>query len=162
MPPSLINSVMGSSLGGLAGSFMGGLDLGLIMGGGKESEDCLFLDVIVPGKAIRGEAKLPVVNWIYGGAYVLGSKGGMYDGTPLVKASKNNIIFVGGNYRLGSLGFLAGTTVESNPNVTTNAGFYDQRAVLKWIQNNIHLFGGIPAETTIMGESAGGGSIVHQ
>lgn len=34
------------------------------------SEDCLFLDVLVPGKAVRGEAKdLPVLFWIFGGGY---------------------------------------------------------------------------------------------
>lgn len=44
-------------------------DLGKLMGGSASSEDCLFLDVVVPGKALRGEVKLPVVNWIYGGTF---------------------------------------------------------------------------------------------
>jgi carboxylesterase type B len=127
----------GQDVGGLAAEYLGRLDLGLAMGGSPESEDCLFLDVVVPGKAIRGEAKLPVLNWIYGGAYVLGSKDVLYDGTPFVKASKGNFIYVAGNYRLGSLGFLGGTTMEKDTSVVTNAGFYDQRAVLEWIQKYI-------------------------
>jgi carboxylesterase type B len=116
---------------------MSGMDAGKAMGGSQEQEDCLFLDVVVPGKAFRGEAKLPVLNWIYGGAYILGSKDGMYDGAPLVKTSKNNIIYVAGNYRLGSLGFLAGSSLEKEDSVDINAGLYDQRAVMEWIQKHI-------------------------
>jgi hypothetical protein len=44
-------------------------DLGKLMGGASSSEDCLFLDLFVPGKALKGEKKLPVVNWIYGGEF---------------------------------------------------------------------------------------------
>jgi carboxylesterase type B len=113
------------------------VDLGQAQGGDREQEDCLFLDVVVPGKALRGTEKLPVLNWIYGGAFILGSKDGMYDGTPLVKASKDNFIYVAGNYRLGALGFLAGTSMEKEESATTNVGFYDQRAVLEWIQKYI-------------------------
>lgn len=75
-------------------------DLGKLMGGAASSEDCLFLDLYVPGKALKGGKKLPVVNWIYGGAFILGSKDGMYDGTPLVKQSDGNVIYVAGNYRV--------------------------------------------------------------
>lgn len=50
---------------------MGSLDLGKLMGGGPTSEDCLFLDVYVPGKALKGDVKLPIINYIYGGAYVV-------------------------------------------------------------------------------------------
>jgi carboxylesterase type B len=61
------------------GSF--GIDIGTLASGAKETaEDCLFLDVLVPSKALKGQVKLPIVNWIYGGAYLLGSKEGMYDG----------------------------------------------------------------------------------
>lgn len=36
----------------------------------KDSEDCLFLDVTVPGAALKNpDTQLPIVDWIYGGAY---------------------------------------------------------------------------------------------
>ncbi|KAK7225043.1 hypothetical protein V2G26_013046 [Clonostachys chloroleuca] len=45
---------------------------------------------------------------------------------------------------------------------TANLGFYDQRFALDWVQNNIHLFGGDRKRVTVMGESAGGASVLHQ
>lgn len=130
-------------------------------------EDCLFLDVYVPGKAMRNEtdSKLPVVAWIFGGGYVLGSKDAMqpelpfYDGSGLISQSDGNLIFVAMNYRLGAYGFLAGTTMERE--AMPNAGLWDQRAALQWIQDYISLVGGDPALVTAMGESAGAGSLMH-
>ncbi|KAE9964974.1 hypothetical protein BLS_007936 [Venturia inaequalis] len=148
---------------GLADKFVSQIakqDLGKLMGGATSSEDCLFLDVYVPGKALKGGKKLPVVNWIYGGAFIVGSKDGMYDGTPLVKQADGNVIYVAGNYRLGGFGFLGGATVERD--ATPNAGFWDQRAVLEWIQENIHLVNGDKDDVSVWGESAGAGSIMHQ
>jgi carboxylesterase type B len=72
------------------------------LGGFPFSEDCLYLDVIVPGKALRKEAKLPIINYIYGGAYVTGLKDVLFDGSPLVKQSEGNVIYVIGNYRVSS------------------------------------------------------------
>ena len=67
------------------------------------SEDCLFLDVWLPGKAARAEVKnLPVLFWIFGGGYALGSKSFfLYDGSPLLKSAGNNMIYVAPNYRVG-------------------------------------------------------------
>lgn len=74
------------------------------------------------------------------------------------KSSEEDMIFVSLNYRLGALGFLAGSEVAENGDL--NAGLLDQRLALEWVQNNIHLFGGDKDRVTAMGESAGGGSIL--
>lgn len=135
------------------------------MAGG--SEDCLFLDIFVPGAAVRSPSttKLPVIHWFYGGGYVFGSKDQLepalpfYDGTGMISQSGNNVIFVASNYRLGAFGFLAGTTMEQQG--LPNAGLWDQRAALQWTRDHIALVGGDPAQVTAMGESAGAGSIMH-
>lgn len=46
--------------------------------------------------------------------------------------------------------------------VASNGGLYDQRLALEWVRFNIRRFGGNPQAVTIMGESAGAGSIVAQ
>lgn len=68
--------------------------------------------------------------------------------------------YVSFNYRLGAFGWLSGPTFQENG--TANAGLHDQRFALEWIQQHIHLFGGDPERVTIFGESAGGGSVMHQ
>lgn len=134
----------------------------------RTSEDCLFLDVVTPEKVFKGKVskKAPVLVWIYGGGYTAGEKGGFgqYNPSGLIKASQasgsDGVVFVAINYRLGAFGWLAGPTLQSDG--TANAGLYDQRLALQWIQKYIHLFGGDADRVTVMGESAGGGSIMHQ
>lgn len=83
----------------------------------------------------------------------------------LLAASGNSsfgeVIYVSLNYRLGALGWTGGPGYQSEGG-TSNLGLYDQRLALEWIQKNIHLFGGDKNRVTIFGESAGGGSIMHQ
>ena len=104
----------------------------------------------------------PVLVWIYGGGYTEGSKN--YNPAGLISQSQENngegFIFVAMNYRLGMFGWLSGPTFQENG--TANAGLYDQRLALEWVQKHIYLFGGDPNRVTVAGESAGGGSIMHQ
>jgi carboxylesterase type B len=100
--PACPQTVPLSLLGGqLPPGLPPGIDLGLLTSGANQTgEDCLFLDVYVPGKAWSSDVKLPIINWIYGGAYLLGSKEGQYDGTPIIKASGGNVIYIAANYRV--------------------------------------------------------------
>ncbi|KAL7758660.1 hypothetical protein ACKLNR_011087 [Fusarium oxysporum f. sp. zingiberi] len=131
----------------------------------RETEDCLFLDVVTPVETFDSPVKklAPVIFWLSGGGYTTGEKG-WFDPAGLIKASyassPEGLVFVSANYRLGALGWLAGTKLDSETMVA-NAALYDQRLALEWIQENIHQFGGDPTRVTIMGESAGGASIYH-
>ncbi|KAM5380117.1 hypothetical protein ACJZ2D_003764 [Fusarium nematophilum] len=131
------------------------------------TEDCLFLDVSVPRKIFEGArsgiAKAPVLVWIYGGGYASGAKAVINGGLPggLLERGGNDFIYVALNYRLGAFGFLGGPLFEASGGVP-NAGLLDQRFALEWMQRNIHMFGGDPGRVTVMGESAGGGSILYQ
>ncbi|KAJ0423580.1 Alpha/Beta hydrolase protein [Aspergillus carlsbadensis] len=128
-------------------------------------EDCLFLDIYVPGKALRRRrSKVPVVVWVHGGAYVSGSKdqavkSGYYNGTTLIKRADDDLIVVTINYRLGAFGFLAGEPLHTHG--TFNAGLHDQRAALSWVQKYIHLLGGDHDNVSAWGQSAGAGSLIY-
>ncbi len=115
-----------------------------------ESEDCLTLNIWTPN---TDNSKRPVMFWIHGGAFIMG--GGIdpiYDGSAL--AQRGDVVVVTINYRLGAHGNLY------IPGVTANVGQLDQILALKWVQNNIKLFGGDPNNVTIFGESAGGYAVV--
>lgn len=117
------------------------------------SEDCLYLNVWTP--ATSAKAKLPVMVWIYGGAYTEGAGSSPYNQGDTFAAK--GVVFVSFNYRLGSLGFLAhpGLTAESPHHSSGNYALTDVLAVLQWVQKNIAAFGGNPRNVTIFGESAG-------
>jgi para-nitrobenzyl esterase len=118
------------------------------------SEDCLYLNVWSPpaGK------KLPVVVWIYGGGFTVGSASmANYSGEGL---AEKGVVRVNLAYRVGPLGFFA------HPELTTeggghsgNYGLMDQVAGLEWVKRNIAAFGGDPDNVTIMGQSAGSMSV---
>ena len=122
------------------------------------SEDCLFVNVWRPSAAASG-AKLPVMVWIHGGAFVFGS--GSQPDFSGVQFAKQGVILVTFNYRLGRLGFFAfrALSMEHPEEPKGNYAYMDQIAALKWVQQNIAAFGGDPNNVTIFGESAGGVSV---
>jgi para-nitrobenzyl esterase len=109
-------------------------------------EDCLNLNIWSPD---LWAASLPVMVWIPGGMFEVGS-GASYNGSHF---ARDGIVCVTINYRVGADGFLY--FGDGNANL----GLLDQVAALKWVQENIAVFGGDPGNVTIFGESAGAMSV---
>jgi para-nitrobenzyl esterase len=119
------------------------------------SEDCLTLNVWTPRV---DTAKRPVMLWIHGGAFVVGSsRNTWYDGSHL--AARGDVVVVSINYRLGAWGFLALSSFGDAYAKSANAGLLDQVAALEWVRQNIARFGGDPDNVTLFGESAGAASV---
>ena len=117
------------------------------------SEDCLYLNVWT--SANRAGARLPVMVWIYGGAYREGAGSSPHnDGEEL---ARKGVVLVNFNYRLGPFGFFSHPelTKESGRNASGNQALMDSIVVLKWVRTNIAAFGGDPGNVTIFGQSAG-------
>ncbi|MEO6090608.1 MAG: carboxylesterase family protein [Umezawaea sp.] len=125
----------------------------LDLGGGERPTstggDWLTLNVWTP--APDRAARLPVMVWIHGGAYKLGSGADNLANARI--AREGNLVLVSINYRLGIEGFAA---IEGAP---PNRGLLDQIAALQWVHDNIATFGGNPDRVTVFGESAGGSSV---
>jgi para-nitrobenzyl esterase len=119
------------------------------------SEDCLTVNVIAPTS--HGD-NLPVMFWIHGGAYSVGSARQIQgQGEAL---ATGGVIFVNLNYRLGALGYLDFTSFSTPDRIfESNLGLRDQVAALEWVRDNIRAFGGNPDNVTIMGESAGANAV---
>lgn len=116
-----------------------------------QDESCLTLTVVTPSTTAPLK---PVMVWIHGGAYLIGSGSSpWYGGDALVR--EGDVVFVSINYRLGVFGYLQAEGIAAG-----NLGVLDQVAALQWVQRNIARFGGDPAQVTVFGESAGGHSIL--
>ncbi|PBK93165.1 alpha/beta-hydrolase [Armillaria gallica] len=136
-----------------------------------DSEDCLFLNVYIPGQ-LDSRKNLPVVVWIHGGGYDVGGANGftpgpdLFNGNDLVRESGDKVIVVVIQYRLGLFGFLAGASVKAHG--ALNAGLLDQQFAFQWVQKHIAKFGGDSSRVTIWGQSAGAnpnlcaGSVIQQ
>ena len=123
------------------------------------SEDCLYLNIWL--NADDKTEKKPVMVWIHGGAYVVGSGSQIsYSGANLVQ-KQSDIIMVNINYRLNMYGFMDFSSVPGGENFGTAPcnGLLDQAMALRWVHENIAAFGGDPDNVTIFGQSAGGGSV---
>ncbi|MFD6156081.1 carboxylesterase/lipase family protein [Nocardia sp. NPDC060256] len=113
-----------------------------------EGPEFLNLNVWTPDPSTSG---LPVMVWIHGGAYRLGSSAvSVYNGHAF---ARDGVVLVSLNYRLGAIGFAA---LDGTP---ANRGLLDQIAALQWVRDNISSFGGDPGQVTLFGESAGGMSV---
>lgn len=117
----------------------------------RQSEDCLYLNVYTPYQSGTGHRSYPVMIYIHGGSYRVGS-GMVYPGYLL---AQSGVVVITFNYRLGLLGFLCGY----HPSISGNYGLFDQIEALKWVRNNIAAFRGNPREVTIFGNSAGASSV---
>ncbi|NXY48042.1 CEL lipase, partial [Ceuthmochares aereus] len=129
----------------------------------RGSEDCLYLNIWIPQERKQISTNLPVMVWIYGGAFLVGGGQGanfldnyLYDGEEI--AVRGNVIVVTINYRLGPLGFLS----TGDASLPGNYGLKDQHMAIAWVKRNIKVFGGDPDNITIFGESAGAVSVSLQ
>ncbi|WP_306577964.1 carboxylesterase/lipase family protein [Corynebacterium cystitidis] len=118
------------------------------------SEDCLHLDIVRP----NNEEELPVVVYFHGGSFLMGSSHEeVLQGHNLAKGAR--IVYVSVNFRLGVLGYLDLRSIGQD--CVPNPALRDQILALQWVRDNIANFGGDPTNVTIMGESAGGASVIH-
>ncbi|XP_072039266.1 cholinesterase-like [Amphiura filiformis] len=151
------------------------------------SEDCLYMNIYVPREISRIVVVIVVVSgiiissrpttplplqpplspqppisnaavmvWIHGGSFETGSgSNSEYNGEPL--SAVGEVIHININYRLNTFGYL---TTGDNV-LPGNYGMMDQIEALKWIQANIHAFGGDKTKVTIFGQSAGSASVSY-
>ncbi|MEZ5655043.1 MAG: carboxylesterase family protein [Sphingobium sp.] len=128
-----------------------GLDVFALVGEGwVEGDDYLTLNIWAPDGQASG---LPVMVFVHGGAFVLGSKDvALHDGSAF---AHDGAVCVAINYRMGTEGFLP------IPKIPTNLGLRDQIFAIQWVRDNVCAFGGDPDNITVFGESAGAMSIAN-
>jgi len=121
---------------------------------GKQSEDCLHLNLFIPGKNVRKENNYAVMIYIHGGSFISGT-GNVYSGDIL--SALNDVIVVTINYRLNVFGFLCSGQLGDG-----NFGLWDMHMAIQWVHNNIEYFGGDSTRVTLFGNSAGGAAVMYQ
>ena len=129
-----------------------------VKNGQPTSLDCLYLDVYRPARIPKG-TKLPVMVFYHGGAATQGS-GVLYGGQTM--ASRDNVIVVSTNYRLGAAGNLALPALDTeDPGAGGNFALLDQVQALTWVHRSIAAFGGDTGNVTIFGQSAGARAVCN-
>ncbi len=122
------------------------------------SEDCLVLNVWTP--AVNDHKKRPVLVYCHGGGTFTRGSGGqnIQDGAHL--AASYDVVVVAMNHRLGLFGHLyLGELGGEEYASSGNQGMLDIVASLDYVKENIHLFGGDPANVFVFGQSSGGSKI---
>lgn len=121
------------------------------------SEDCLVLDVWTPAVGDRG--KRPVMVWLHGGGFFVGSGGDQYyHGANLARG--NDVVVVSLNHRLNTFGFFPlGPEAGEEYSASGNVGMMDIVRALEWVNANISAFGGDPGNVTVFGQSGGAGKV---
>jgi acetylcholinesterase len=120
-----------------------------------QSEACLTVNIYRPS-GIPMDQKLPVLVFLHGGSFVIGSHGS-FDGALFIEKSKQPVMVVTAQYRLGALGSLPGKFMEEEG--LLNLGVRDQKSMLQFVQQYIQHFGGDKTKVTLGGQSAGGHSV---
>jgi len=123
-------------------------------------EDCLTINVMRPAAAHPRRLGLPVMVFIHGGGYSVGSSQDFTGrGERFVRSGR--VVYVSFNYRLGALGYIdfSRYSTPEHP-LESNLGLRDQVAALRWVRDNIRAFGGDPNNVTVFGESAGGNAVI--
>ncbi len=115
-------------------------------------EDCLTLNVTTPKR--RRDEPMPVMVFIHGGGYILGSSATpIYDGAAL---ARKGCVYISVNYRVGALGCLDLSSLSTRDiTIDDNLFLRDLVMALRWVRDNAAAFGGDPENVTIFGESAG-------
>ena len=119
-------------------------------------EDCLNLNIWTPG---TDDGKRPVMVWLHGGGFEMGSaiEQTAYDGANMSRLG--NAVVVSINHRLNVLGYFDLSDFGEEYANSGNAGGDDIVAALRWIHENIALFGGDPDRVVVFGQSGGGAKV---
>lgn len=121
----------------------------------KQSEDCLYCSIITPTLERKN---LPVVIWFQGGHFHDSPEQPINHNIPY-----NDCLFVTFNFRQGIFGFFQHEELEheSENSLSGNYGIMDQRALLRFIKENIYSYGGNPKNITLWGQGSGANSIMY-
>jgi para-nitrobenzyl esterase len=122
----------------------------------EDSENCLVLNVYTPDASPR--AKRPVMVWLHGGGFSMGSAGNaQYGGSALCR--RGDVVVVTLNHRLSALGYLYLGAFHDDFADSGNVGQLDMVLALRWVRDNIAAFGGDAGHVTLFGQSGGGAKV---